>query len=276
MTSIGQEAFYNCCSLKSISLSDSLTGIGAYTFCYCGSLTSITIPDSVTCIEFDAFSGCGSLDRVLFTLTDPSTYVDFVGDIFSNSNPTVYCHRDTAVDVWASGNYYNVVYLDGIDIDSIRTITLPDSFRLAYGESRTITAYQFPDDHSPVTWSSSDPAVVSVDSGTGLVRGVSAGTATVTASTAAGITASVELRVLPDLNTLSSPDFPDELTEIGDEAFENTSFQAVFIPDTVTDIGSRAFANCRNLLYVYIPESVTYIEDDAFDNCPNAFIDRAD
>ena len=80
---------------------------------------------------------------------------------------------------------------------------------------------------------------------------------------------------IPALHTLSVPSFPESLTEIEEEAFEHTPFQAVILPETVNSIGNRAFANCQNLVYVYIPESITSIPTDAFADCPNVIIDWA-
>lgn len=60
VTSIGDNAFAQC-ALISIILPEKLTSIGMATFADCGGLTSINLPKGVTSIEDGAFRGCTSL-----------------------------------------------------------------------------------------------------------------------------------------------------------------------------------------------------------------------
>ena len=64
VTLIGQRVFYGCSSLTSITIPNSVISIGRMAFLHCSSLTSITIPNSVTSIAGAAFSSCSSLTSV--------------------------------------------------------------------------------------------------------------------------------------------------------------------------------------------------------------------
>ena len=64
MTSIGDDAFWDCSGLTSITIPNSVTSIGGQAFCDCSGLKSINIPDSVTEIDSYAFLGCGGLESI--------------------------------------------------------------------------------------------------------------------------------------------------------------------------------------------------------------------
>ena len=64
VTSIGGAAFYECTSLTSITIPNSVTNIGGAAFYECTSLTSITIPNSVTSIGDETFRYCFSLTSI--------------------------------------------------------------------------------------------------------------------------------------------------------------------------------------------------------------------
>lgn len=65
---IGEQAFYNCVTLTSVTFNENsqLESIGSSAFYNCRSLASITIPSSVTSINDQAFSSCKELKSVIF------------------------------------------------------------------------------------------------------------------------------------------------------------------------------------------------------------------
>ncbi len=78
VTSIGDNAFYDCRSLTSVTIPSSVTSIGDGAFYICTSLTSVTIPDSVTSIGDSAFFTCGSL----VSITIPSSVTSIGNSAF--------------------------------------------------------------------------------------------------------------------------------------------------------------------------------------------------
>ena len=69
VTSIGNFAFYDCASLKSIDIPDTVTSIGDGAFEGCSSLERMTIPDTVTSIGKLAFCYCPELTDIFYSGT---------------------------------------------------------------------------------------------------------------------------------------------------------------------------------------------------------------
>lgn len=65
VTSIGNDAFWNCRNLTSIEMPEGITSIGPAAFYGCSSLTSIEIPEGVTSIGPEAFYHCRSLKSII-------------------------------------------------------------------------------------------------------------------------------------------------------------------------------------------------------------------
>ena len=66
-TSIGDNAFYNCDYLISITIPDSVTNVYCAAFDCCDNLTSVTIPNGLTNIDVGTFSSCTSLTSIKLT-----------------------------------------------------------------------------------------------------------------------------------------------------------------------------------------------------------------
>ena len=58
VTTLGQQCFSDCSGLTSITIPSSVTKLGLLCFCFCKSLTSITIPSSVTYLGDGCFTRC--------------------------------------------------------------------------------------------------------------------------------------------------------------------------------------------------------------------------
>ncbi len=60
---IGDQAFYGCTGLKSITIPDSVERIGDSAFANCSGISFAVFPDSLAAIPYGLFSGCRSLKR---------------------------------------------------------------------------------------------------------------------------------------------------------------------------------------------------------------------
>ena len=130
--SIGDGAFFDNSSLKSITIPDSVTSIGDFAFYSCSSLTSVSIPDSVTSIGDSAFSSCDSLTSV--SIPDSVTSI---GDcaFYSCYYLRSVSIPDSVTSISDSAFYYCVIL----------TLTVPrNSYAAEYAKANNIP-YTYPD-----------------------------------------------------------------------------------------------------------------------------------
>jgi hypothetical protein len=99
------DAFYECSSLESIVIPNSVTSIGSSAFSYCSSLISIKLPNSVTNIGEKAFANCDELTTIVI----PDSVTTIGSSLFYCSyRAAIYCEVYSKLDGWHSNwNYYN-------------------------------------------------------------------------------------------------------------------------------------------------------------------------
>ena len=115
VTSIGDDAFYYCSSLTSVTIPNSVTSIGNYAFYNCSSLTSVTIPNSVTSIRNGVFSGCSSLISITI-----GNSVTSIGDYAFKG-----CSSLTSVTI--PNSVTSIGYEAFRDCSSLTSVTIPNS-----------------------------------------------------------------------------------------------------------------------------------------------------
>ena len=254
VTSIGRYAFYNCSSLTSVTIPNSVTRIEDVAFYNCSSLTNVTIPNSVTSIGQLVFSQCSGLTSA----TIPNGVTRISGNTFAGCTSLTSVtipNSVTGIGEWA---FYRCT--------SLTSVTIPDSVTSigdwAFDVCTSLTSVAIPHRVTgigPQTFSrctsltnisvaAANPAYSSVDG----VLFNKAQTALVTHPVARA----------------GSLVIPGSVTSIGPWAFDQcTNLTGVTLPGGVTNIGPYAFSGCRSLTRVTIPSGVTVIWYFTFANC---------
>ena len=287
VTSIGDEAFYACFSLTSVTIPAGVTGIGVEVFAFCSSLTAITvdannpaytsvagvlfdksqttlvaylggvaepyaIPGSVTSIDDYAFCLCK-----LANITIPNSVTNIGNGAFDDCRSLTSATIPSSVTAIGSYAFFGCRSLTAVSIGR-RVISIGSD---AFAQCKSLSAITV-DALNPVY--SSAGGVLFNKSQTTLVTypGGKAGSYTIPGS----VTSIGEL-AFSYCTGLTSITIPNSVTNLGIGAFEESSLTSVTIGNSVTNIADFAFDSCISLTNVTIPNSVTAIGHDAFTQC---------
>ena len=180
VTEIGDYAFCECLSLRDFSLPRGITTVGEGTFADCESLETVVIPSRVTTIGTEAFARCTSLTDVYNYSVFPQPIDEATFDV----HPTLHVvenhgYRYAAEPVWQDCQI--IEDLPYVRVNEIRM--WQDTCRCECADVLMARAECLPANalYSALTWSSSDPNIIFIDSHTGQFVGVRQGTAVITA-----------------------------------------------------------------------------------------------
>ena len=235
--SIGKNAFYNCTSLTSVSLPDSIKSIGGGAFKGCSSLQSLVMPETVANIGEGVLSGC----RSLISVTIP-----FVGEAIDDSSLTGFGYLFGATHYSQNATYVpsslreviitaatQIGYRDFSGCSGLTSITIPSSVT-------EIGDYAF----------EKCSGLEEVHIGdVGVWCGIDFGEEDTTNPLYYANELYLNDKLITDLV------IPTGVKRIESRAFNNCSeLISVTMPGSVKDIGENAFSNCNNLSAVYIAD----------------------
>lgn len=271
VTGIGNNAFYDCDSLESVAISSDVISIGTGAFRDCGMLASVELPDGIASIGDGAFYAT-ALKNVIIPAT-----VTYIGtDAFG------WCADLASITVEQGNNSYSSDAF-GVLFNADKTALI--KFPAANGQTsytipetvENIESYAF-ENIEKLETVTVPASVESMDEGAFFNSGIKSFSVDVENTVYTS-----ENGVLFDKNKTVLLQYPlgneaetytvsAGVTEISDGAFHNSiNLKGVVISDGIKALGDEVFYYCDGLEYIHIPSSVTEIGADIIDNT-NAYI----
>ncbi len=226
---IGSEAFFDCDSLTSITLPDSVTDLGANPWVYCYSLNTISVSPGHPALAV--------IDSALYSKADKKlVWVPMSTEGTFEIPQGIRIIGDMAF-------YY---------CESLTSVTIPDSVTTigdwAFSSCKSLTSVTIP---------------VSV---TAIGDGAFSSCRSLTSVTIPDSVTAIGNMAFYYCGSLTSVTIPDSVTAIGNSAFSGCfSLTSVTIPDSVTSIGSEAFSYCNSLSMIIVTEG-SFAEQYCIDN----------
>ena len=287
VTSI-HDPFYNCFSLKTISLdcdsplkrtnfgkqadlvsytphtlikteakpvTDDESGNKEYWTCsHCGKyfLSDDTNPETATAVELSEIIICNHKNAELRNASEPTeTSPGYSGDLYCPDCDKVV---EKGYTYWNEDNLTWKLYEDG-------TLNI----------SGTGAMKDYDSDDSPATQKKdSVKKVVIEDDVTSIGNYAFSGCSSLTDITLPSSVTSIKSCAFYKCSQLASIEIPSSVTSIGNSAFQNcTGLTSITIPESVTSIGDSAFRNCTGLTSITISDRVTSIGNYVFWGCSN-------
>ncbi len=204
--SIGERAFQNCRSLRTVRLPAGLTTLEARTFAGCQWLKDVTMPNDLRRVGDAAFANCGHLQEIS------------LGNMVEEIAETAFRGCGKLASVTAGGQYYSSV--DGV------LFSADGSMLILYPEGKPDTDYTVPDGVYTIF-----PHAMA---------GCRARTVRF-----CGDMVSVGDYALERAQMLTAVVMNEGLDEIGEGAFAGcASLREAELPDSVTYVGARTFHQC--------------------------------
>ncbi len=259
VTSIGDYAFRGCSGLTSIIIPNSVTSIGDYAFYHCSGLSSVTIPNGVTSLGTFTFGGCSGLTSMIL----PNS-VRSIGDsaFMSCSGLTSITIPNSVTSIGARAFWY---------CNGLTSVTISDSVidisnsPFAFCDNLTETRINIFDMANWTTNSINSHLVGS--------RRLFVGNLETSEVVIPNGVTTIANDAFCDFSGLMSITIPNSVMSIGNNAFSRcTGLIEISIPNSVTSIGNNAFSKCTGLIEITIPNSVTSIGNNVFSGCTGTVV----
>ena len=251
-------------SVKTLIISEGITGIGKQSFFLFPVLEAVTLPNTLTSIGPNAFAGCPQLETVYC----PDSVTDFGADIFLGDNKMCspekpFCILNDTLVEYGSTKTERIVIPENVHRlapfvlsghKELQEITLPTGLteigNSALSNCTSLMTITIPNTVNRI-----------------------GKTAFGNCSELKSISLSAEITELEDsifggCSALKEITIPESVQSIGNTAFVDcTSLQKISGCSKLECIGSNAFLNCVHLESIALPDTIQYISPSAFEGC---------
>ena len=259
---IGDNAFFGCKGLTSITIPNTLTRIGGHAFYRCSGLKIIAISKSISEIGSCAFSDCNSLTSIVVDGGNEKY------DSRGNCNAIIETETNILVVGCKNTNIPNSVTEIGAyafnGCNGLISITIPDAVSKigngAFSSCSSLTSINIPKSITEIGKQVFDNCynLTSIFVNKDNVKYDSRDNSNAIIETSSNIL----------IYGCKNTNIPNSVTEIGSYAFYGCNgLTSITIPNAVSKIGDGAFISCIGLTSIIIPESVIDIGNGAFNGC---------
>lgn len=248
---IGEDAFYECPDMKSISLPNSITYVSKQAFRLCGGLNSISLPDNITTIGEAAFLDCDNIRSIKL----PNKLKEIRNEAFGGCVKIESLTFPESLLEIGRGAFYGC--------ESVKSLFIPKNVRnIGYRAFRGCNGLlEISIDSLNTKYDSRKDCNAIIESNTNILIAGCLNTIIPTDIVSIGESA------FDGCSGLSSINIPNSVKFIEKGAFTWSGLKSINLPNSVERIGEYAFQSCKRMISVTIPESVIKIDEVAFSGC---------
>lgn len=248
VTEIGENAFYLCENLASITLPEGITSIGTMAMDTCTNLSEVVIPDSVVTIGDHAFNDCFNLSNVVIGENVTTISAWAFSDCVALTSVTI-PDSVSIIGEGAFGACYGLERFEGSNVSADGRCLILDGVLKAFAPAG-LTEYSIPEGATSIAMFTFQKLehLTTVHFPAGL--------------TDIGYKAFEHCYGITSISTAGS-----DVKIIHSDAFTDCYGLVELNLEGVEIIDMAAFVRCRSLQSVTIPQSVTLVDHYAFGEC---------
>ncbi|MBQ7422922.1 MAG: leucine-rich repeat domain-containing protein [Prevotella sp.] len=246
---VGNEAFYNCSDITSLTIEEGVEEIGKKSFGFCKGITKVVVPNSLKIVGTGAFAGCSNVERIEIKNLETWCQIEYGGTFIivdynkgdvtqyassmggSSDKAKLYLNNKLMTEVQIPASISEIKAKTFFNLQQIKRVTLHSNVTKiglqAFYQCKNLETINLPS------------SIVSIDA-----------------------------QAFDNCVSLKAIDIPAGCKEIGDYAFRNCKLISdVLLHEGLDKLGEGTFQNCTSLNEIVIPSTINALPFKVFDHC---------